>query len=665
MTPPSTDAPITEGHISHRPLLWLMRVTFFLLIVPTLVFNVVTLPMSYDAFYDVLEGSLYDPIVLPASFALAQVNPTDYGFSLEFIATFYTAFNSVLIIGAMVVGLYIFYRRSNEWMAALTGAVLGTLGATYSPVLVILLREPSGEVFLRFYILLFTVLLVLFTLLFPTGRFVPRWTRWLIPPLILVNLLVGFEFGLDISFGLPLNIVFAMVGIYTQIRRYFHVSTPIQRQQTKWAMFGLITFWVFMVGIMVLKPICIQLGGVYFMVWQLIGFPFLVFGGFIALTLGLSFSVLRYNLWQVDLMMNRGAVYLNLSVVLVAVFFGIILLLHSLLDRLFGEHQTPLVTIIATAAVALAFHPTRHRIQHQIDRRMFRLRADIKDFAAAQKDLEIKNPGLYTGRTFGNYETLGVLGKGGMGEVYKGVSDGHIAAIKVLPKDIAQDEELRKRFIREGETLRNLHHANIVKLYEAGTSEDGIHYLVMEQIEGQELTAILRGKEYDYADICRWVKGVASALDYVHSKGLVHRDLKPSNIMLRSDLSDAVLMDFGIAHDDSATSRLTGSGTIGTVDYMSPEQMMAASDVDKRSDVYALGVIVFELLTGERPFKGSAGQVLFAHLQQPAPDPRTLRPDVPREMAKAVLKALEKKPDARYPTAGEFAAALSTSEASS
>jgi serine/threonine-protein kinase len=129
------------------------------------------------------------------------------------------------------------------------------------------------------------------------------------------------------------------------------------------------------------------------------------------------------------------------------------------------------------------------------------------------------------------------------------------------------------------------------------------------------------------------------------------------------EMKEPVLMDFGIAHLDGATSRLTGSGTIGTIDYMSPEQMMAAADVDKRADVYALGIIVYELLTNDRPFKGSAGQVLFAHLQQPAPDPRLVRPDVPRAMAKAVLQALEKKPDARYPSAGEFAAALTTHEA--
>lgn len=115
-------------------------------------------------------------------------------------------------------------------------------------------------------------------------------------------------------------------------------------------------------------------------------------------------------------------------------------------------------------------------------------------------------------------------------------------------------------------------------------------------------------------------------------------------------------MDFGIARTNASGTRLTGTGAVGTIDYMAPEQIMAARDVDHRADIYALGVIVYELLTGERPFKGSAGQVLFAHLQQPAPDPRDVKPEIPREMAQAVLKALEKNPDERFQSAGKFAA---------
>jgi serine/threonine-protein kinase len=254
-----------------------------------------------------------------------------------------------------------------------------------------------------------------------------------------------------------------------------------------------------------------------------------------------------------------------------------------------------------------------------------------------------------------------------MGEVYKGVGivDKQTAAIKVLPANLAEEAEFRKRFEHEGKTLSQLHHPNIVKLYEWGNS-DGVYYLAMEHIEGEELADIIKAsqqaKPLDYEDIREWVNNVAAALDYAHTRGLVHRDLKPSNIMIRlkadQEIHEAILMDFGVARLDDGSTRLTGTGTIGTIDYMAPEQVMAAREVDHRADIYALGLVLYEMLTGERAFKGSPAQVIFAHLQQPAPDPRDVREDVPRSMAKATLKALEKKPEDRFQSAGELAAAL-------
>src|SRR5215813_9601316 len=121
---------------------------------------------------------------------------------------------------------------------------------------------------------------------------------------------------------------------------------------------------------------------------------------------------------------------------------------------------------------------------------------------------------------------------------------------------------------------------------------------------------------------------------------------------------EGVLMDFGIAKIREAQTGLTGTGAIGTIDYMAPEQIMSAREVDRRADIYALGVMVYEMLTGEKPFKGSAAQIMFAHLQQPPPDPRDANDDLPREIARVVMKAMAKKPDDRFATAGEFAAAL-------
>jgi len=149
----------------------------------------------------------------------------------------------------------------------------------------------------------------------------------------------------------------------------------------------------------------------------------------------------------------------------------------------------------------------------------------------------------------------------------------------------------------------------------------------------------------------------ADALDYAHARGLVHRDIKPSNVMLRGE-NELVLMDFGLVKLNDSETRLTGSGAFGTIDYMAPEQILAASEVDHRADIYAVGVMLYEMLTGVRPYQGGAGQVLFAHLQQPIPDPRQLLPELPQSVARAVMQALAKNPNERHTSVGQLAAAL-------
>jgi len=203
----------------------------------------------------------------------------------------------------------------------------------------------------------------------------------------------------------------------------------------------------------------------------------------------------------------------------------------------------------------------------------------------------------------------------------------------------------------------------VVKMYDSGES-DGVYYMAMEFINGRELSALIKERgRLPFEEARPFVQDSASALDYAHRQGLVHRDIKPSNIMLRlkadKETYEAVLMDFGIAKIQDAHTALTGTGAVGTIDYMAPEQIMAAREVDHRADIYALGVVLYEMLTGERPFKGNPGQVLFAHLQQPPPDPRDIREEVPRHVAHAIMKALEKKPEDRWQSAGELAQALS------
>jgi serine/threonine-protein kinase len=248
-----------------------------------------------------------------------------------------------------------------------------------------------------------------------------------------------------------------------------------------------------------------------------------------------------------------------------------------------------------------------------------------------------------------------------MGEVYLGERDGRRAAVKILPEDLARDADFRARFERESWMLEAFSHPNIVKVQEAGESH-GVYYMVLDYIEGRELSALLDDRvRIPLEEVRPLLKDFAAALDYAHDRGLVHRDIQPRNITIRrrSDgVPEAVLLDFGVAKFLDGRTMATNTGAIGTISCMAPEQILAAKSVDHRADIYALGVTTYEILTGELPFKGNPAQVLFAHLQQPPVDPSILVPDLPPVVGRSVLRALEKKPEDRFQSAGAFAAAL-------
>ncbi len=304
--------------------------------------------------------------------------------------------------------------------------------------------------------------------------------------------------------------------------------------------------------------------------------------------------------------------------------------------------------LIGGAVIAgLVFNPARNWVQSVVDQRFYGLRFNVDAVAAAQRP-PIEHPGLLTGQRLGDYELLDFIGKGGMGEIYKGFGDNRTVAVKILSGSL--DEMSYLRFEREAHTLMTLHHPNIVPVYEAG-EKDSLCYMIMEFIDGMPLSAYLqRCPALPLPTVRLITADLTAALDYIHAAGFIHRDLKPSNVMLRlnpdQSVAQAVLLDFGVVK--SVTTQMTGTETIGTIDYMAPEQIQSSGTVDHRADIYALGVMVYEMLTGERPFKGNTGSVLFAHLKQPAPDPRSVRPDLPPEVSFPVLRALSKLPEDRY-----------------
>jgi predicted Ser/Thr protein kinase len=269
---------------------------------------------------------------------------------------------------------------------------------------------------------------------------------------------------------------------------------------------------------------------------------------------------------------------------------------------------------------------------------------------------------LRSGALLGSYEVQEQLGRGGMSEVYLGHHTrlNRPVAIKVLAAAMAGYADFRERFEREARAVAALSHPNIVQVYDFG-DVDGLYYMVMEYIGGSDLACHLAERgPLPLAEVRLLAGDIAAALDYAHGRGVIHRDIKPSNVMLRN--GGAVLADFGIAKvlagGEAAATR--AGMLVGTPDYMAPEQIRGAAELDARADIYAFGVMLFQLLTGRLPFvRSHAGEVVQAHLHHPAPDPRILVPTLPTPAAQAIMQALAKNPAERPATAGQLAAALS------
>jgi serine/threonine protein kinase len=268
---------------------------------------------------------------------------------------------------------------------------------------------------------------------------------------------------------------------------------------------------------------------------------------------------------------------------------------------------------------------------------------------------------LQVGDVFADHRIEGVLGRGGMGVVYR-ATDTRLkrpVALKIIKPELSGDDDFRRRFRRESEHAASIRQANVVTIYQAGEADHRL-FVTMDLIDGTDLREVVRGHgRLDLVTACEITDQIAAALDAAHGRGLVHRDVKPANVLVANGAPLHVfLTDFGLTKHASSQTGITKSGLfIGTLDYAAPEQIQGWP-VDARADVYALGCVLFEMLTGAPPFRrGNDYGTLYAHMTEQPPRASEAMPGVPVAFDDVIARALAKDPDDRYPSAGDLARA--------
>ena len=606
------------------------------------------------------------------------------GLSTSFYAGYQTVLVVLLAIAFSISGLIIAVNKSDDWLALLVAFTLIGQGANAFGPLQRMAAIPSFEIPVRFIIAMVLMGLPLSCYLFPDGKIQKRWMLYLVS-VWFVWLMVSvfwhsfplniFERGGNATLRYLLSLLAVLsTGIYAQVYRYRHTTSPIKRQQLKWIVFGVAIGILMGIGVnlfMTFFELANPSAGTYLIV-DMVTQTLSVVAQF-SVPVAVVFSILRYRLYEIELVINRSLVYGSLTIVL-AVVFGVILFgLQAAYRAITHETNPPtLAVVVATVAASSIFQPTRKILRRFINHRIYGMDVDFDELK--RREQKIEQVALLPSQAVtnvGGYKNLELIARGGMGEVYKARHPNlnRTVAIKVLSAYFKDDPGFNRRFAREAKTMAQLRHPNIITIHDFGDQE-GLPFIVMEYLTGETLSQILtRQGCLSFDEGLPLLQDLACALDYAHQQGVIHRDIKPSNVIIEpiTTLSAgrtrrAILMDFGIARFVSENTVLTGSGDVlGTADYISPEQIHGITELDSRTDQYSFAVMTYQLLTGKKPFeRNNTWAMIRSHLEEPPPDPR-IHVFMPEPAAAAILRALAKKPEERFASVGEFVAELSKS----
>ena len=603
------------------------------------------------------------------------------GVSARFYSIYRTGLLVFLTIGCCIAASIIFWNKSDDYVALLVAFTLIGLGANADTAL----RDASRINGLH-YPVTFVMAMILASHLFtcyllPDGKFPQTWMKvlawfwfgWLTISAFWKSFPVNLFNWSGNGFEIYLYSLLAVLctGIYAQMYRYTHTDSFTKRQQLKWVVYGIVVAVFIAVG----SDIFIEFfektnpsAGSKLIV-DLVKQTTSVLAQ-LSVPVAMVFSILRYRLYDIELVINRSLIYGLLTFFLAAVFGGILIGLPSLLHKITGTENPPTLGIVAaTVAVFSLFHPTLKISRTFVNKKIFGIEFDFNSAKRQNAKIEkVLHLPIHTIGSIGEYTAIELIARGGMGEIYKARHPtlNRTLAIKVLSTYLKDDSDFNKRFEREAEMMTQLRHPNIITIYDYG-EQDGLPYIVMEYMTGETLSSMLKTRgRLSLDESLPLLQDLASALDYAHAQGIVHRDIKASNVIVepittatRGRTHRAVLMDFGIARFTSEHTKLTMTGDmLGTAEYVSPEQIHGVADIDGRADQYSLAILAYLMVTGKKPFERSnTWAMIKSHLEEPPPDPRTVVP-IPESAAQAIMKALAKKAEERFTSAGEFIEAM-------
>ena len=603
------------------------------------------------------------------------------GLSSTFFAVYQTGLAIVLAIGSCIAGIIIFRFKSDEWVAMVVAFTLIGMGANAFEPLGMAASVIGSKTPVHFAMAMILASHPLTCYILPDGKFPQKWMKvvawiwflWLMVSVFWksfpVNLFNWSGNGFDIYLYSLLTVL--LTGIYALIYRYAHTENAIKREQLKWVVFSIAVAIVVAVGSDILIEFFEKTDPskasllIANMLTQTISVIALL-----SVPTAMVFSILRYRLYDIELVINRSLIYGLLTIVLAAVFAGILGSLQSLFHAITGgQNPPPVGIVVATLAVFSLFKPTLTVSRNFVNKKIFGIEFNFTD--AKRLNAKVEKVSHLPSRvvtSIGGYTDLELISRGGMGEIYKARHPtlNHTIAVKVLSLYFKDDPDFNKRFAREAEMMAKLRHPNIITIHDFG-EQDGLPYIVMDYLTGETVSQILKAhNRLSLEESLPLLQDVASALDYAHGQGVIHRDIKPSNVIVepmntatngRSDR--AILMDFGIARFVDENSTLTASGDVlGTADYISPEQIHGSTELDSRTDQYSFAVMTYQILTGRKLFeRNNTWAMIRSHLEEPPPDPRLLVP-MPDVVAEALLRALAKKPEERFESVGQFVSEL-------